>query len=214
MVRDRQAMTIAGPRSWYISLEEDVDDFRRFDRVLIEVLALMDSLDITDDDQLLGAVRLDPDQDWLVSACRIREVSVREGPPTAFLSPPGSFAAYSGDVISGPLAEALAGAHCARKISKLLAQETDERHLFLVALESGIGSPAWFGLSDCELEHLPLQDPQLPDGVSHLWLSAGTSGGLMMWSRHEGWRIVQFDVREAAVATVSGQKIARPAGRS
>ena len=73
------------------------------------------------------------------------------------------------------------------KLSKLADSGAAERHLFLVVLQAAFSLPvfeslAWGG-------PLPEGLPQLPDGLSQLWLLSGVrAGGVVRVISGEGWR--------------------------
>lgn len=92
------------------------------------------------------------------------------------------------DEIAAGVAEALKVEPCVGHIEKLLRDPHEERHLFLVIGTTGLGNAAAFSLIDAE--HVPTVDPDLPDGLDHLWLGPGYGSTVTVWSRGVGWRNV------------------------
>ena len=78
--------------------------------------------------------------------------------------------------------------HVARRAAKVAsARRVDERHLFVGLAEGGL-PPALYRRLNSPLGTLPGDPPQVPDGLTHLWLSTEWRGSpLLRWQRDEGW---------------------------
>ena len=78
--------------------------------------------------------------------------------------------------------------HVARRAAKVAsARRVDERHLFVGLAEGGL-PPALYRRLSGPLGVLPGDPPQVPDGLTHLWLSTEWRGSpLLRWQRDEGW---------------------------
>lgn len=75
--------------------------------------------------------------------------------------------------------------------AKLLLREADERHVFVMS-----GSATPFGVDERLRrfdEAIPIRRPQLPEGITHVWVAAQFNANelLAMWSER-GWVRVQF----------------------
>lgn len=73
----------------------------------------------------------------------------------------------------------------ARKFSKLLPVEADERHLFLVVGQGGLSDAAYLELA--MPERPPWTDPHAPDRLTHLWVTSGFGHEVLCWERGVGW---------------------------
>jgi len=82
----------------------------------------------------------------------------------------------------------LAEPHVARRAAKVAsARRVDARHLFVGLAEGGL-PPALYRRLSRPLGTLPGDPPQVPDGLTHLWLSTEWRGSpLLRWQRDEGW---------------------------
>ena len=78
--------------------------------------------------------------------------------------------------------------HVARRAAKVAsARRVDERHLFVGLAEGGL-PPALYQRLRGPLGVLPGDPPQVPDGLTLLWLSTEWRGSpLLRWQRQEGW---------------------------
>ncbi len=73
----------------------------------------------------------------------------------------------------------------AAKVSRVPG--VDERHLVIQLGEGGLPSPLYESLA-APGTPLPLTDPEVPEGLSHVWLTAGWQGSpLLCWERGSGW---------------------------
>lgn len=64
----------------------------------------------------------------------------------------------------------------------------DERHLFVGIAEGGLPPELYQRLS-APMGELPTAPPEVPDGLTHLWLSTEWRGSpLLGWRRGQGWR--------------------------
>jgi hypothetical protein len=82
--------------------------------------------------------------------------------------------------------------HVARRAAKVAgAGRVDERHLFVGIAEGGLPQPLYQRLS-APLGPLPDEPPDLPDGLTHLWLTTEWPGSpLIGWRRDQGWHAYQ-----------------------
>lgn len=94
------------------------------------------------------------------------------------------------DEIAAGVAAALQVEPCLSHVAKLLRDPHDERHLFLIVGSTGLSSAAAFAL--IEPETIPSVDPDMPDGIDHLWLGPGWGRTVTVWSRGRGWRNEQL----------------------
>lgn len=90
------------------------------------------------------------------------------------------------DEIAEGVAAALHVEPCLSHVSKLLRDPHEERHLFLIIGSTGLSNAAAFAL--IEPDTVPTGDPDLPDGLDHLWLGPGWGSTVTRWSREVGWR--------------------------
>ena len=82
--------------------------------------------------------------------------------------------------------------HVARRAAKVAgAGRVDERHLFVGIAEGGLPQTLYQRLS-APLGPLPDNPPEVPDGLTHLWLTTEWPGSpLIGWHRGQGWRAYQ-----------------------
>jgi hypothetical protein len=78
----------------------------------------------------------------------------------------------------------------ARRAAKVAtAPGVDERHLFVGLGEGGLPDDLYHRLA-APLGDLELGDPDVPDGLTHLWLATGVPGSrLLGWDRATGWHV-------------------------
>jgi hypothetical protein len=83
----------------------------------------------------------------------------------------------------------LAEPHVARRAAKVAGtRRVDERHLFVGLADGGL-PPALYRRLGGPLGALPVDPPQVPEGLTHLWLSTEWQGSpLLGWQRDVGWR--------------------------
>jgi hypothetical protein len=74
----------------------------------------------------------------------------------------------------------------ARHVAKLSAHEADEHHLFILVGQGGLPESVYIPLVS-EPQALPPSVPELPAGLSHLWLSTGYGRSLLCCSASDGW---------------------------
>jgi hypothetical protein len=75
-----------------------------------------------------------------------------------------------------------------RHLEKLLRYQADERHLFLLVGSSGATPAAHIALVGPE--NVPTEDPDLPEGVTDLWLHSGFGQTMVHWRRGTGWELL------------------------
>ena len=82
--------------------------------------------------------------------------------------------------------------HVARRAAKVAgAGRVDERHLFVAIAEGGLPQGLYQRLS-APLGTLPAHAPQVPEGLTHLWLTTEWRGSpLIGWGRDQGWSAYQ-----------------------
>lgn len=137
-------------------------------------------------------IQADPDLRWLAwegGMGRMAGHPTSNGDPVVYWWEPTDVAVIGdeGDAIATGLSEALKLEPCVGHIAKLLRDPHSERHLFLLVGSTGLSTAAAFSL--LESESVPSTDPDLPDGLDHLWLSSGMGGTVTVWSRGRGWRV-------------------------
>lgn len=85
----------------------------------------------------------------------------------------------------------------AKRVTKLLRADGDERHLFLRVTFSGLEESALVRLivhsMSVETAELLQGDPDLPDGVGYLWLLTGWGQRVSRWTRGSGWDHPTFE---------------------
>jgi hypothetical protein len=82
--------------------------------------------------------------------------------------------------------------HVARRAAKVAgAGRVDERHLFVGIAEGGLPQALYQRLS-APLGPLPVEPPEVPYGLTHLWLTIEWPGSpLIGWRRGQGWHAYQ-----------------------
>ena len=82
--------------------------------------------------------------------------------------------------------------HVARRAAKVAgAGRVDERHLFVGIAEGGLPQTLYQRLS-APLGPLPDHPPEVPDGLTHLWLTTEWPGSpLIGWHHDRGWTAYQ-----------------------
>lgn len=86
----------------------------------------------------------------------------------------------------------LAVPHVARRAAKVAtARRVDERHLFIGIGQGGLPEPLYLRLGS-SLGSLPAVAPEVPEGLTHLWISTESPGSpLIAWDVSGGWRSYQ-----------------------
>lgn len=115
---------------------------------------------------------------WLDAGLLAEVLTVSDDqPPKVGLTPDGIAGIVDGaeDLLAGELAAALATEKMQSTIEKVGALGHEERHLFLwvrmSAFTVAVTDNIYFG------SLLPAAPPQLPGGLSQVWLSGGSVGG-------------------------------------
>jgi len=138
----------------------------------------------------LNVIAEDPDLTWLAWEGQIGQMSghVVESDPRVWWSYPIGMAVFNNeaDEIAAGVALALSVEPSKGHLAKLLRDPHDERHLFLIVGSTGLSNPAAFGLIDAKT--VPSMEPDMPEGVDHLWLGPGFGRTVTVWSRGQGWR--------------------------
>jgi hypothetical protein len=90
--------------------------------------------------------------------------------------------------------ELLSVGHVARRAAKVAAvARVDERHLFVGIGEGALPDALYLPLT-APLEAVPTEDPDVPEPLSHLWLTTSWRGApLLGWDRDAGWRAHRVD---------------------
>jgi hypothetical protein len=122
-----------------------------------------------------------------------RPTSTRRPLPS---SPPASDPSSVTDPVLTALPDAvsdlLVEPHVARRAAKVAgAGRVDERHLFVGIAEGGLPQALYQRLS-APLGPLPVEPPEVPYGLTHLWLTIEWPGSpLIGWRRGQGWHAYQ-----------------------
>ena len=122
-----------------------------------------------------------------------RPASTRRPPPS---SPPASDPSPVTDPVLTALPDAvsdlLVEPHVARRAAKVAgAGRVDERHLFVGIAQGGLPQALYQRLS-APLGPLPVEPPEVPDGLTHLWLTTEWPGSpLIGWRSDQGWHAYQ-----------------------
>ena len=100
------------------------------------------------------------------------------------------------DLVGLPCAvtELLTVPHVARRAAKVAAvPRVDERHLFVGIGDGGLPDGLYLALAR-PVDALPTDAPELPDGLSHVWLTTAWRGApLLSWVRASGWQSHSVD---------------------
>ncbi len=204
--RDRDALLARGPDtwpnpgSWSWALEVgDLAELPRLRAVYARAVEMCEAHGLGSPEALpTTAKAADPEVAWLADTARsrllgIRPVSPARRPPPVSVSPAGE----RPDLDVGPgllglpsaVADLLVVPHVARRAAKVAAvARVDERHLF-VGL--GVGAlPSALHLSLCRpARSLPNEDPDVPAGLTHVWLTTRWRGApVVLWAREDGWQ--------------------------
>jgi hypothetical protein len=115
-----------------------------------------------------------------------------DGQPAAYFFMPGTGGTVppDADCIVTWIDELLSSDEYADTTGKLLCKDADERHVFLMS-----GSATPFGVGERLMrlsETLPARAPDLPEGISHVWVvSQYGPGDVGLWVRGQGWELVR-----------------------
>jgi hypothetical protein len=92
------------------------------------------------------------------------------------------------DVLPGAVAELLLVPSVARRAAKVAAvADVDERHLVVELGEGALPERLYSALATPGTP-LPRTDPDVPEGLTHVWLTTGWAGSpLVGWHRGAGW---------------------------
>ncbi|MGB7817595.1 MAG: hypothetical protein WBL35_02510 [Ornithinibacter sp.] len=140
----------------------------------------------------------DPEVAWLAETARSRLVGRRPvspgwRPPPVTVRPAGEPRDVDMGMgllgLPGAVTDLLVVPHVARRAAKVAAvSRVDERHLF-VGLGVGAVPSAIHLVLSRPARSLPTEDPDVPAGLTHLWLTTGWRGApLVLWTREDGWR--------------------------
>lgn len=185
---------LAGPRPapgklmWTIR-PHSVDEIERLLRIHEWVILLCEQYGVDHPQRLpFEVIEADADLRWLAWDGPIYRMVGHPEDPEVWWMPPNLWATWGdeGEEIAKGVAEALVAEPCAGHLDKLLKDPREERHLFLLVGEAGLGSAASFSL--IEPKSVPTVDPAMPEGVDHLWLAPGWGTTVTVWSRGRGWR--------------------------
>jgi len=93
------------------------------------------------------------------------------------------------DTLPDAVSALLAQPRVARRAAKVAgARRVDERHLFVAVGAGGLPDALYERLA-APIGTLPARDPDVPDGLTHLWLATAWPGSpLVGWERARGWR--------------------------
>lgn len=122
----------------------------------------------------------------------VRPKPTRRPHPSA---PPDEAAPHADPVLTAlpdAVSALLVEPHVARRAAKVArAGRVDERHLFVGVAEGGLPQSLYQRLS-APLGPLPAEPPEVPDGLTHLWLTTEWPGSpLIGWRRDQGWSTYQ-----------------------
>jgi hypothetical protein len=93
--------------------------------------------------------------------------------------------------------ELLAHDHVTRRARKLMSSGYDERHLFIMVDETALPTSISFALK--ARRALPAKAPNLPPGVTHLWLLVAFAPQLLL-ATVDGWQTFERDSPDEAAA--------------
>lgn len=100
----------------------------------------------------------------------------------------GGVVPEDGDALCSWIEEWINHPDRSRKIKKLQKSAAPERHLFVIL--PGFTDAPFEAYDVLMRDHgpLPLKNPDLPEGVTHLWaMSTWRSGDVFRWSERSGW---------------------------
>jgi hypothetical protein len=126
----------------------------------------------------------------------VRQTSCSDPPRAVFFMPStGGVVPEDPNVVTDWVELVLADPDYADTTAKLLCRDADERHVFLMS-----GSRTDFGHGERLRrmdEGLPTRDPQVPDGITHVWtISQFGTGPAALWVGGSGWSEIPTDASE------------------
>lgn len=196
-----------GNWKWVISLR-DHRELARIESIYWKAIVLCEEHRVQTPDRLpFDVIDADDDLTWLWSESTTGFFGVmvpegaRDTSRTTDLSTGVMVSSWEDAALS--LADTITGALAvdplAKRVTKLLRADADERHLFLRVTASGISESNFYNLLQHAIwpdESRPiLGDPVAPEGISHLWLLTGWGQKVTRWTRGKGWDHPGFGVR-------------------
>jgi hypothetical protein len=180
-----------GKLTWSIH-PESVADLDRLRSIYQHVILTVEGHGVNRPDELpMQALLADEDLKWIAweSKSAMAGYPSKSPPQVVWLNPIVS-AIYGseGEEITAGVAQGLRVEPAKGHLEKLLRDPHDERHLYLNVGVTGLGTSAAFALMNPST--LPSADPDMPQGVDHLWLDSGWGPTATVWSRGQGWRNV------------------------
>jgi hypothetical protein len=176
-------------------------EFPRVARIAERVILIMESYKALD----LWSVphlRVDADADLRWARDESESIfSPHSEPPTdspRILWTPRIVVAFLGtdaDALAEGIALELKSDNTGRHITKLLGHDAVERHLFILASQTGLSEAANFALVNAS--SVPSAEPDLPAGISDLWIHSGFGLRLIHWRRGRGWALVGIPRRRS-----------------
>ena len=177
---------------WMVVLDPVIARARRIERELPELLTQLEKLDIREvrPHRRRGVLDDVASDLGIVSACQ----GGTDFPGSIYITVQlaaersGGWVADTGDALASWLGHFLNEAEQEDVRGKLASSDAPERHAF-VYLPGFTTAP--FSASDLLMRDrapLPVEDPRLPDEVTHVWaVSTWSSGDGFRWSPEEGW---------------------------
>ena len=139
----------------------------------------------------------DPELRWVASTSTSTVIGRRTAsgngrpPGGVVLLPTPEAASTDTDLAGLPCAvtDLLMVPHVARRAAKVAAvPRVDERHLFVGIGDGGLPESLYLALAR-PVDALPTDAPEVPAGLSHVWLTTAWSGApLLCWARDSGWQ--------------------------
>ncbi|MEO6998680.1 MAG: hypothetical protein ABI112_11400 [Terracoccus sp.] len=182
-----------GDRTWSIRVDPAVN-LGAFKARYPAIIAAMDQANVAHPEHLPLTTQFEhPDVRWLLHECpmsvTVTAVKTATGEPPRVWVHPGIDSGWVGahDIQTLPAAVTalLQQTTVAKRIPKLTRAHADEKHLFVHIGIGGLPWPPWYALST-SCQELPIDEPEVPDEVSKLWLTTGNST-VVGWSRTTGW---------------------------
>ncbi|WP_454852420.1 hypothetical protein [Promicromonospora soli] len=193
-------LQMPGRWKWVVSISH-ARELARIQKVYAKAVLTCGSHNVASPSELPTAVvEADRDLEWLStrSTSRLCGIQLPEGAQdmSGFIDlnyqPADPYRGYPGpDGIVSELNAALGGNTLARRVTKLLRADGDERHLFLHVAVSGLDEYSYARLianASVPQSVVPLSgDPDLPEPISHFWLYTGWFNRVSRWTRGQGW---------------------------